>query len=380
MSEPRGPRATEVEPLELLRKLERGEALTVVDIREAEEFASWRIAGAISVPSYDALRAGRPEPLLAGAGRLPRDRPLVAVCRQGIVSRRAVAVLASLGYEAASLRGGMRAWGAVWSEAKVPLGKAGAVLVQLRRNGKGCLSYLFGGAGEAAVVDPSVDPAAYEGVASREGLRIRFVLETHVHADHLSRARELCERTGARLLMPPNDRVRRPFEPLREGEPLAVGGLEVEPIATPGHTGESTCYLLSGEALLTGDTLFLDGVGRPDLERGDAGAEPSARCLWRSLRDLLGRLSRANPLVLPAHEAAPVGFDGAPIAAPLREVEARVAVLREGEEAFVSRVVGGLGPKPPNFDRIIAINEGKAALGPQDPLDLEAGPNRCAAG
>lgn len=370
----------EVEPRELLRKLERGEALTIVDIREPEEFASWRIAGAVNVPSYEALLAGHPDSLLAGARRLPRDRPLVAVCRRGIVSRRATALLASLGYEAASLKGGMRAWGAVWSEAKVPFGRTGAVLVQVRRNGKGCLSYLFGDKGEAAVVDPSVEAAAYEEIASREGLRIRCVLETHVHADHVSRARALCARTGARLLMPPNDRVCAPFEPFREGERLAVGGVDVEPIATPGHTGESACYLLSGEALLTGDTLFLDGVGRPDLERGDAGAEPSARRLWRSLRDLVGRLSPSNPLVLPAHETGPVGFDGVPIAAPLREVVARVTLLCESEEVFVSRVVRGLGAKPPNFDRIIAINEGRAGSGEGDSLDLEAGPNRCAAG
>lgn len=370
----------EVEPMELLRRLERGEALTVVDLREPAEFASWRIAGAVNVPSYDALRAGRLEPLVAAAATLPRDRPLVAVCRQGIVSRRAAALLASLGYEAASLTGGMRAWGGVWTEAKVPVAGAGAVLFQVRRNGKGCLSYLFGGAGEAAVVDPSADAAAYEEIASREGLRIRCVLETHVHADHVSRARELCRRTGARLLMPPNDRVRFPFEPFHEDDRLAMGGFEVEPIATPGHTGESACYLLSGEALLTGDTLFLGAVGRPDLERGDAGAEPSARRLWRSLQDLLGRLFGSDPVVLPAHHTRPVGFDGVPIAARLREVVERATILRENEDAFVSRVVGGLGAKPPNFDGIIAINEGRASLGEGDPLDLEAGPNRCAAG
>jgi len=371
---------TEIEPSELLRRLQGGQPLTVLDIREAEEFASWGIPGAVNLPVYHALRSGRAESFLEGAHRIPRDRPVVAVCRQGIVSRRAAELLGSLGYQATSLKGGMRGWGGVHSEARIPLRRENAVLVQVRRNGKGCLSYVVGGRAEAAVVDPSVDPSAYEAIASREGLRIRYVIETHVHADHISRGRELCQRTGARLFLPPNDRVSDPYEPFGEGDRLRVGDVELEALATPGHTAESTCYFAADEALLTGDTLFLDGVGRPDLERGDEGAEAAARRLWQSLRGLLNELEEKDPLVLPAHTSGPVGFDPTPVARALREVRAWAEPLLEDEGRFVARVIGRLGAKPPNFDRIMAINEGRLSLGAADPLELEAGPNRCACG
>jgi glyoxylase-like metal-dependent hydrolase (beta-lactamase superfamily II) len=136
---------------------------------------------------------------------------------------------------------------------------------------------------------------------------------------------------------------------------------------------------LAGEALLTGDTLFVDAVGRPDLERGDAGAENGARLLHRCLHERI--LTRADGLAIhPAHHAAPVGFDGAPIGATLGEIRRRTQALALDEEAFVRKVVDSLRQKPGNFESIIAINEGKAELGGEDPLDLEAGPNSCAAG
>lgn len=296
------------------------------------------------------------------------------------MSRKAVELLRSLGFEAASLTGGIRGWGAVWSEAAIPWrSRDGELLIQFRRNGKGCLSYLIGAGGEAAVVDPSIDVSAYREAARRRGLRITHVLETHVHADHISRARELCEIEGAKLVMPPNRRVTYPFTPIRDGETLSIGGLSVEAVATPGHTSESVCYRVGDQALLTGDTLFVESVGRPDLERGDAGAEAAARMLYRSLRErLLGRFDGIG--VYPAHTGRPVGFDGQPIGASLTELRRELAWLGYEEKEFVDTVLASLQAKPPNFLEIISINEGKAGLAGKDPLDVEAGPNRCAAG
>jgi len=364
---------------DLRSRLEAGDPLSVVDIRESAEHATWSILGSRNLPVYDALRRDHIEPLVAKASLLPREVPVVTVCRMGVVSRKAAAVLRTLGFDATSLQGGMRDWGGVWSEAPIE-GRLGteATFVQIQRLGKGCLSYLVGARGEAVVVDPCVDASAYQAIASRDGLRITHVLETHVHADHVSRARALCAASGATLVLPPNRRVRFAYASLADGESLSVGGLRIAALATPGHTGESTCYRIGAADLLSGDTLFVNSIGRPDLERGDAGADAGARALHRSLRRIFE--SADDTWIYPCHHGCPIPFDRQPIAARLGDLRPRLEALRLDESAFAAQIVGGLGEKPPNFETILAVNEGRGDLGDLEPLDVEAGPNRCAVG
>jgi len=368
----------EIGPRELRKKLESGEPLTVLDIREADEYADWHIHDSVNIPVYNAINAGKVQNFAELLDVLPGDRPVVAVCRAGMTSRVAARVLESRGYKAFSLTGGMRLWSGIWSEARVPLSPPEApVLVQVRRNAKGCLSYVCCSRGEALVIDPSVDAAAYEEVAGRLGATIVAVAETHIHADHLSRARDICRSTGATLLLPENDRIRFPYRPLHDAETYEVGGTALRVLSTPGHTGESACYVLKEEALFTGDTLFVESVGRPDLERGNSGAAAGATHLYQSLHQKLLPLGD-DVLVLPAHIGRPIAFDGVPVAARLGELRSGIRLLAAGQSDFVSEVIGRLGSKPPNFQAIIAFNEGKADPGGIDPLDLEAGPNRCA--
>src|SRR6267143_731130 len=125
--------------------------------------------------------------------------------------------------DAVSLEGGMRAWSLAWNSAEVSCPGSTAQIVQLRRTGKGCLSYFIGSDGDAVVIDASLDPRVYRRVADEHGWRIRTVLETHVHADHLSRARALAVDTGARLCLPTTDRVSFEFAPLKDGDTVRVG-------------------------------------------------------------------------------------------------------------------------------------------------------------
>jgi glyoxylase-like metal-dependent hydrolase (beta-lactamase superfamily II) len=117
--------------------------------------------------------------------------------------------------------------------------------------------------GDAAVIDPSVTSDVYLDIARQGGWSIRYVLETHLHADHLSRARDLAQVTGAVLLLPPQDRARFAFTSIADGQRVRLGDATLRAIHTPGHTNESTSYVLNDAAVFTGDTLFTNGVGHP---------------------------------------------------------------------------------------------------------------------
>jgi glyoxylase-like metal-dependent hydrolase (beta-lactamase superfamily II) len=362
-----------IDVTELRAMLASHEPVTVLDIRPAKDRAEWSIPGSRHIDAYDALKAGDTGALADSA--LPTDAPVVTVCGAGKVSLTAMEQLRARGYDARSLVGGMKAWSMAWNSAEAPVPESAATVIQVRRTGKGCLSYLIGSDGEATVIDAALPPAVYQDLADEHGWTITHVLDTHIHADHLSRSRQLAEATAATLHLPAQDRVTYPFAPIEHGDTLAIGSSRLVALHTPGHTLESTAYLLDDAALFTGDTLFLAGVGRPDLEASPAQARDRARLLHASLARLAAL--PAETLVLPGHASAPSPFDERPIAATLGEVIARVTMLRMREEAFLQTILARIPPTPPNHARIVALNE--AGVMPEgDPTDLEAGANRCA--
>jgi glyoxylase-like metal-dependent hydrolase (beta-lactamase superfamily II)/rhodanese-related sulfurtransferase len=358
---------------ELRELLDRGAGVTVLDVRPAAERAEWSIPGSLHVDAYNALRRGDPHAL---EGFQPSNGGrVVTVCGAGKTSRLAVEQLRARGFDAVSLEGGMRGWSLAWNTADVLDPRSSARIVQVRRTGKGCLSYLIGSDGGAAVIDASLDPRVYVELAGRLSWRIRAVIETHVHADHLSRARALAAGTGATLFLPQTDRLSFEYTPLTEGSTVAVGAGRLRVLRTPGHTPESSCYFLDEGVLFTGDTLFLEAVGRPDLEATPDEARTRARSLHRSLERLLELASETA--ILPAHTSAPVAFDRQPIAGRLGEVRQRTELLRAGEAEFVEAILTRIPPTPPNHHRIVALNEA-GTLPEGDPTELEAGANRCA--
>lgn len=358
---------------ELRELLSRAESVTVLDIRTAAARAEWAIPGSLHVDAYDALKANRPE-ILDGVP-LPRGERVVTVCNMGNTSRIAARHLRERGVEALSLAGGMKAWSLAWNVAEVSVPRSTARVIQVRRTGKGCLSYVIGSEGEAAVIDASLDPSVYLELASAAGWRIAAVVETHVHADHLSRSRALAERSGVPLRLPDQRRVSFPFEPVTEGTSMKVGGSRLTALHVPGHTPESTAYLLDARALFTGDALFLAGIGRPDLKADVEETRARAHALYRSLKRLLTLPS--TTLILPAHTHVPVAFDGEALAATLGEVRGRVGLLHAPEAEFVEAVLARIPATPPNYHRIVELNEA-GVLPEGDPTDLEAGANRCA--
>jgi glyoxylase-like metal-dependent hydrolase (beta-lactamase superfamily II) len=353
--------------------LDTQQPVTVLDIRTDEDRAQWAIPGSMHVNAYDALRNGKPGALADLA--IPTDRPVVTVCNAGKVSQTAANLLASRGFDARSLTGGMKAWSLAWNVAEVSLEDPSVRVVQVRRTGKGCLSYIVASQGDAAVIDPSVTPDVYLEIARQGGWSIRYVLETHLHADHLSRARKLAQVTGAVLMLPPQNRARFAFTSIADGQQLRLGDATLRAVHTPGHTNESTSYVLNNAAVFTGDTLFTNGVGRPDLHAEADASRARAHSLFGSLEQL--RALSADIIVLPAHASEPIAFDGRPVAARMSDVAKWLASWLASESSFIDRVTSNLPPTPPNFARIVEDNEsGDFPQG--DPTELEAGANRCA--
>ncbi len=355
--------------------LDRGRPVTVLDVRHAEDHAEWSVPGSVNFDAYDALKAKDPD-AMRGA-ELPEGRTVVTVCAAGNSSAVAAQQLGDRGFEAYTLEGGMKAWSMAWNTAEVSLARKVAQVIQVRRTGKGCLSYLVGSGGESAVIDASLDPEVYVELAGQRGWKITRVLDTHVHADHLPRSRGLAELVGATLHMPEEATVSYPFSGLSDGGAFEVGAARLEVIRTPGHTPESTSYLLDGLALFSGDTLFIESVGRPDLGAALEETREKARSLYASLRRLL--MMDPGALVLPGHTSSPVLFDGEPVVGTLADVRESVPLLRESEEAFVEKIAGSSLPPPENHERIVELN--RAGVLPGGNLsELEAGANRCAVG
>ncbi len=354
--------------------LEKGEPVTIVDVRPQAERAEWAIPGSLHVDAYEALKAQDPQAL--ATLDLPLDRPVVTVCAAGKTSQIAAEQLIRRGIpQVFSLEGGMQAWSLAWNTAEVPLSDLSIQVIQVRRTGKGCLSYLIGAGEEAAVIDASLDPQVYLDLAAHHGWQITSVLDTHIHADHLSRSRQLARRSGATLFLPAQQRVTFPFTAIHDGDTRASTSLRLTALHTPGHTAESSCYVLNGQILLSGDTLFLTSIGRPDLEANEEQARERATALYHSLHKVLAL--PAETLVLPGHTSTPVPFDGVPIISTLAEIDNQVGLLHATHETFVQMMLARIPPTPPNYQRIVRLNEA-GVLPESDLTELEAGANRCA--
>lgn len=340
--------------------------LYLIDVREPDEVADWQIPGVHNIPLGELEQA---------LNVVPRDRFLVVVCAKGARAQQGAQILADHEIASAVLEGGMGAWAATYDSVSGDFG--GAVVVQLRRRGKGCLSYVVGAGESCVVIDPSLDVAQYEDVAARHGWTITHVLDTHLHADHISGARDIARRSGAKLLLSASDPFRFDFEPLTDGRRIELAEqveLTVSAVSVPGHTEGSTMYQLGTSAIFTGDTLFLESVGRPDLaDRADIFAHN----LYQSLHERVLPLSDAT-MVFPAHYGAAVHVvEGEFVARPLGELRTTLPALVLSEDDFVAWAIANVKDRPPNYQRIVRINAGTEEMA-DDAAEVELGPNRCA--
>jgi glyoxylase-like metal-dependent hydrolase (beta-lactamase superfamily II) len=236
--------------------------------------------------------------------------------------------------------------------------------------------------GEAMVVDPlRAFTDRYVADADEYDASIEYAVDTHVHADHVSGLRELAAETDATPVMPRlavERGVTYDVETVIHNEELSLGSATVRAVHLPGHTTGMTGFAVGG-VLLSGDSLFVESVARPDLERGAKGAESLAYRLHESLTERLTEFDD-DTLVAPGHcsDAATPAADGS-YTARLGDLRERLPVFSVDRSTFVANVIRDMPPQPANYERIIAGNLGTEALDDADAFELELGPNNCAA-
>ncbi|MEX0273142.1 MAG: MBL fold metallo-hydrolase [Flavobacteriaceae bacterium] len=361
-----------IEVAELRTLLENKEAVHILDIRPRSERDEWHIPESEFVDVYERLKVG--EKNLFSGVHFSSNIPVVTLCGAGKTSMMAMEQLRENGIEAYSLEGGMQAWTSAWNTAYT-MDTSETHILQVRRTGKGCLSYVLGNNGEAVVIDASLDAKIYHDIVKNYNWNIKYVVDTHIHADHYSRSRELALISNAQLYLPNQKIVDYPYNPMYDNDLLYFGNAVLRAIHTPGHTHESYSFLVNEESLFSGDTLFTTGVGRPDLKTSKEGAKQKARLLYHSLQRLM---SLGDSIVVyPGHTGHPVAFDGKLIGSTLYDIKGTVDMLQLNEEDFVGSLLGKVPHTPPNYEEIVKLNLKGNSKG-VDLVALEAGVNRCA--
>src|SRR5687767_13293729 len=227
-----------VEVMQLRDWLDRGEPVFVLDIRPTSQWEEWRIPGSHHLDAYQRLNEG--DYTVMDEIEIPGNKKVITVCAAGRTSQIAANILKENGIDAMSLRGGMKAWTFAWNSAQSAFENFN--VVQIRRTGKGCLSYIVFSGNEAIIIDASLPAEVYIQLAKQSELSVKYVIETHIHADHLSRSKELAEYFNVPLFLPVPNNVQFSHHTILRDSTFAVGNIILRTLGTPGHTLESVSF------------------------------------------------------------------------------------------------------------------------------------------
>lgn len=371
--------ARSITPAELYAEIDEGGCPYILDVRNQDEYAVWRIEGTRDVPMRNVPIWVAVEQSETLAQEIPDNT--VVVCAHGNGSDLLIDVLTEEGRPVRTLEGGT----AAWAELLVPRPMAclpeGMVGYQIARPAEACLSYLIGAPGrDCVVVDPARFPATYLDLAAAHGMTITHVVDTHIHADHVSGGPALAERLDAAYHVPMEDAgASTPFAnmPLADGAVIDVGeaSLEVLAIKMPGHTPGSTCIHIPGHFILTGDTVFVRGLGRPDLT---GKASELASELFHTIHDRLAPLDRSTT-VMPSHWTLADEIDEqGMVQTTLQAIFESEIMTEQDMQVFIEEIIGSLPSAPDFYDTIRRVNAGQAATA-EEIEALEIGKNQCAA-
>ncbi|MCA0971280.1 MBL fold metallo-hydrolase [Halobacillus litoralis] len=365
---------------EVAKKVLNKENLFILDVRTEDAFQDWKIESDsfdyMNVPYFDLLDGV--EEIIDD---LPKDKDVLVVCAKGGSSQMVGEMLEEEGLpNIYSLEGGMKAWSEHLEPVKVSDLKDGGELYQFVRIGKGCLSYMVVSNGEAAVIDATRMTDIYIDFAKQLGVEIKHIFDTHLHADHISGGRALAEQTGGTYWLPPKDAADVTFDyaKLEDGEHVTIGStqIDINALYSPGHTIGSTSFVVDDQYLMTGDILFIDSIGRPDL----AGkAEDWVMDLRETLYTRYQELSD-DLIVLPAHFMImdELNEDGT-VAEKLGVLfEKNHGLNIDDQDEFRKMVTENLPPQPNAYQEIRETNMGKINPEDEKQREMEIGPNRCA--
>lgn len=364
---------------DVAKKVINKEALFILDVRNESDFEDWKLEGAhfeyYNIPYFELLDGV--EGIL---DKLPNDKEILVVCAKEGSSLMIAEMLSDAGLNASYLQGGMKAWSEHLEPVKVGNLTNGGEIYQFVRIGKGCLSYMVVSDGVAALIDATRMTDIYLDFAKNMGVKIMHVFDTHLHADHISGGRKIAEKTNATYWLPPKDATEVTFnyQSLEDGMEITIGktAINIHALYSPGHTIGSTSFVVDEKYLLSGDILFIDSIGRPDL----AGlAEDWVGDLRESLYVRYKELSE-ELVVLPAHFMIieELNEDGS-VAEKLGILFAKNHGLNiEDENVFRSLVTENLPPQPNSYQEIRETNMGKISPDEEKQREMEIGPNRCA--
>jgi glyoxylase-like metal-dependent hydrolase (beta-lactamase superfamily II) len=326
--------------------------------------------------------------LPAALAKLPPGK-LVFICRSGNKTRIVMDIIKDQPLDMVWLDGGLRAWRSFYQTTPVFSSDAGSIL-QVARPGRGDLSYLIVSQGEAALIDPMRDTQEYLDLITANNARLTHIFDTHNHADRISGGRFLADISSAPYHKHPYDAVhlvdRLPmqttYQPLWDGDLFTIGAFALRTIWFPGHTLGMTNFLLTTpqgkQFLFTGDGIFIQSIGRPDLM---GKGEPWAAILYESLNQRLKPFVNDDTIVLPAHFQLfrEINSDGV-VAATMANLRRTNPMLRPmTQEAFSAYVLKGVAEAPDDYLEILRINHALQEVSEERAMDLEAGKNLCSA-
>lgn len=364
---------------QLFKKIVNKEKLFILDVRNEEDFNDWKVEGEnlsyVNIPYFELIDGI--EPIV---DQIPHDQDVVVICAKGGSSQFVGEMLDEAGFtNIYSLTDGMKAWSEYLYQMKVYEDDAMKVF-QFVRVGKGCLSYMIVSGDQALIVDPSRFVNEYIEAAKAEGATITHIVDSHLHADHISGGAVLAEKTGASYYLMKSEGAVFDFQPLEQHDIIEFNqvNLEVLAVKTPGHTPGSVSFLINQKILFSGDTIFVSGLGRPDL--GNKVRE-WANDLYNTVHTKVAEIAD-EVIVLPGHyanfdeEMNQAGFIGD----LLGDIRMRnEKMFQSAKEDFIADVEKSASSvKPPNFEEIVAINRGVEKVDQEKMQELEIGPNRCA--
>lgn len=364
---------------QVAKKVIQNKELFILDVRNEDAFVDWKIEGHkfnyLNIPYFELLDGV--EEIM---DKLPKDKELLVVCAKEGSSIMVAEMLSDAGLEVGYLEGGMKAWSEYLEPIKVGDLQGGGELYQFVRLGKGCLSYMVISNGDAAIIDATRMADVFTTFAASKKAVITNVFDTHLHADHISGGRHIANATGATYWLPPKDAEEVVFEyaKLVEDTEVKIGDttIVIQVVYSPGHTIGSTSFVIDGKYLLTGDILFIDSIGRPDLAGlAEDWVGDLRETLYTRYRELSNEL-----IVLPAHFMIidELNEDGT-VAKRLGDLFAENHGLNiEDEAEFRSIVTENLPPQPNAYQEIRQVNMGKITPNEDDQREMEIGPNRCA--